>query len=173
MMNEQREETGKGKVAIIVAMARNRTIGLNNKLPWYIPVDLKRFKSLTMGHHLIMGRKTFDSIGKLLPGRTTVVVTRNHALKIEGCIMAYSLEEAISACAGDDEIFIVGGAELYALAMPLVDTIYLTEIRQDVAGDAHFPEFNKILWQELAREQCSQETPQALEYHFVTYGRKE
>jgi dihydrofolate reductase len=87
--------------------------------------------------------------------------------------MAYSLEDAISACAGDDEIFIVGGAELYALAMPLVDIIYLTEIRQDVAGDAHFLEFDKKLWQELAREQCSQEIPQALEYHFVTYGRKE
>lgn len=173
MMNEQMEETGKGRVAIIVAMAGNRTIGINNRLPWHIPADLKRFKSLTMGHHLIMGRKTFDSIGKLLPGRTTVVVTRNHALRIEGCIMAHSLEDAISACAGDDEIFIVGGAELYALAMPLVDTIYLTEIRQDVAGDAHFPEFDKKLWQELAREQCSQETPQALEYHFVTYGRKE
>lgn len=173
MMNEQREKTGKGRVSIIVAMARNRTIGINNTLPWRIPADLKRFKSLTMGHHLIMGRKTFDSIGKLLPGRTTVVVTRNQALKIEGCIMAYSLEDAISACAGDDEIFIVGGAELYALAMPLVDTIYLTEIMQDVAGDVHFPEFDKKLWQELVREQCSQETSQALEYHFVTYGRKE
>lgn len=173
MMNEQREETGKGRMAIIVAMARNRTIGLNNRLPWHIPADLKRFKSLTMGHHLIMGRKTFDSIGKLLPGRTTVVVTRNKALRIEGCIIAYSLEEAINACAGDDEVFIVGGAELYALAMPLVDTIYLTEISEDVAGDAHFPEFEKDLWQELACEQCSQETPQALEYHFVTYGRRE
>ncbi|CAH1904911.1 Dihydrofolate reductase [Candidatus Nitrotoga sp. HW29] len=173
MMNEQREKTGKGRVAVIVAMARNRTIGLNNRLPWHIPADLKRFKSLTMGHHLIMGRKTFDSIGKLLPGRTTVVVTRNQALKIEGCIMAYSLEDAISACAGDDEIFIVGGAELYALAMSLVGTIYLTEIMQDIAGDTYFPEFDKKLWQELAREQCSQKTPQALEYHFVTYGRKE
>jgi len=168
------EEKGgrKDRLAIIVAMARNRTIGINNTLPWHIPADLKRFKSLTMGHHLIMGRKTFDSIGKPLPGRTTVVVTRNHALRMEGCIMAYSLEEAIKACAGDDEIFIVGGAELYALAMPLVDTIYLTEIQQEVAGDAHFPEFDIKLWQELAREQHSQETPQTLEYHFVTYGRK-
>jgi dihydrofolate reductase len=162
----------KGKLAIIVAMARNRTIGINNTLPWRIPEDLKRFKSLTMGHHLIMGRKTFDSIDKPLPGRITVVVTRNEALKIEGCIMAHSLEDAIKVCAGDDEIFIVGGAELYALAMPLVDTIYLTEIMQDIAGDTRFPEFDRELWQELAREQCSQESPQALEYHFVTYGRK-
>ncbi|MEO6421991.1 MAG: dihydrofolate reductase [Candidatus Nitrotoga sp.] len=162
----------KSKLAIIAAMARNRTIGINNTLPWRISADLKRFKSLTMGHHLIMGRKTFDSIGKPLPGRTTVVVTRNDALTIEGCIMAYSLDDAINACVDDDEVFIVGGAEIYALAMPLVDLIYLTEIRQDVEGDAHFPEFDKKLWQELAREQCSQETPQALEYHFVTYGRK-
>ncbi|RFC33595.1 MAG: dihydrofolate reductase [Candidatus Nitrotoga sp. MKT] len=172
MTSDERGGKRKGKLAIIVAMARNRTIGINNTLPWRIPADLKRFKSLTMGHHLIMGRKTFDSIGKPLPGRITVVVTRNDALKIEGCIMAHSLEEAIKACAGDDEIFIVGGAELYALAMPLVDTIYLTEIRQDVAGDTHFPEFDKKLWQELVREQCSQEIPQALEYHFVTYCRK-
>lgn len=162
----------KGKLAIIVAMARNRTIGINNTLPWRIPEDLKRFKSLTMGHHLIMGRKTFDSIGKPLPGRITVVVTRNEALKIDGCIMAHSLEEAIKACAGDDEIFIVGGAELYALAMPWVETIHLTEINLDVAGDTYFPEFDKTQWQELAREQHSQKSPQALEYHFVTYGRK-
>ena len=173
MTSAESGDKRKGKLVIIVAMARNRTIGINNTLPWRIPADLKRFKSLTMGHHLIMGRKTFDSIGKPLPGRTTVVVTRNQALKIEGCIVAYSLEEAISACAGDDEIFIVGGAELYALAMPLVDTIYLTEIKLDVAGDAHFPKFDKKILQELAREQYSQETPQALEYHFVTYGRRE
>lgn len=172
MTSDERGGKRRGKLAIIVAMARNRTIGINNTLPWRIPADLKRFKSLTMGHHLIMGRKTFDSIGKPLPGRTTVVVTRNDALKIEGCIMAHSLEEAIKACAGDDEIFIVGGAELYALAMPLVDTIYLTEINRDVAGDTYFLEFDKTQWQELAREQCSQENPQVLEYHFVTYGRK-
>ena len=87
--------------------------------------------------------------------------------------MAYSLEDAISACAGDDEIFIVGGAELYTLAIPLVDRIYLTEIKLDVAGDAHFPEFDKKIWKELAREECNQQAPQALEYAFVTYGRKE
>ena len=172
MTSDEGGDKRNGKLAIIVAMARNRTIGINNTLPWRIPADLKRFKSLTMGHHLIMGRKTFDSIGKPLPGRTTVVITRNDALKIEGCIMAYSLEEAIKACAGDDEIFIVGGAELYALAMPLVETIYLTEINRDVAGDTYFPEFDKTQWQELSREQCNQESPQALEYHFVTYGRK-
>jgi dihydrofolate reductase len=160
------------KLSLIVAMARNRTIGVNNMLPWRCPEDLKHFKSLTMGHHMIMGRKTYDSIGKPLPGRTTVIVTRNNELKIEGCVVSHSLEEAISLCVGDDEIFIVGGAELYRQAMPLVDTLYVTEIQQDVDGDAHFPEFSKNEWQEIAREVRSQETPQPLAYHFVTYRRK-
>ncbi len=160
------------KISIIVAMAKNRTIGINNTLPWRCPEDLKHFKALTMGHHMIMGRKTFDSIGKPLPGRTTVVVTRNRVLKIDGCVMAYSLDEAIVACAKDDEIFIVGGAELYAQALPRVDALYITEIQQDVAGDAHFPAFNKTDWKEVAREQRSQSEPQPLDYHFVTYRRR-
>ena len=160
------------KLSIIVAMARNRTIGVNNTLPWRCPEDLKYFKTLTMGHHMIMGRKTFDSIGKPLPGRTTVVVTRNADLEIAGCVIAHSLNEAIAACAGDDEIFIVGGAELFRQAVAIVDTLYITEIQQDVEGDAHFPEFDKSAWQEASREVRSQETPQALAYHFVTYRRK-
>jgi dihydrofolate reductase len=160
------------KLSLIVAMAKNRTIGVNNTLPWRCPEDLKHFKTLTMGHHMIMGRKTFDSIGKPLPGRTTVVVTRNNDLSIEGCLIAHSLKEAIAACAGDEEIFIVGGAELYLQAVPLVDTLYITEIQQDVEGDAHFPEFDTSTWQEISREARSQEAPQPLEYHFVTYRKK-
>lgn len=159
------------RISIIVAMAQNRTIGINNTLPWRCPEDLKHFKSLTMGHHMIMGRKTYDSIGKPLPGRTTVVVTRNPGLKIEGCIVTHSLEQAIAACAGDDEIFIVGGAELYTQALPLADTIYLTEIQQEVMGDAHFPAFKQQEWREMAREPRAQEIPQPLIYHFVTYQR--
>ena len=160
------------RISIIVAMAQNRTIGINNTLPWRCPEDLKHFKSLTMGHHMIMGRKTYDSIGKPLPGRTTVVVTRNPGLKIEGCIVTHSLEQAIAACAGDDEIFIVGGAELYTQALPLADTIYLTEIQQEVMGDAHFPAFKQQEWREMAREPRTQEIPQPLIYHFVTYQRR-
>ena len=149
----------------------NRTIGINNTLPWRIPEDLKHFKALTMGHHMVMGRKTFDSIGKPLPGRTTVVVTRSRELEIPGCIVVHSLEDAVAACAGDKEIFMVGGAELYAQAMPLTDTLYITEVRQDVEGDAHFPEFDKGAWREVSRERCNQTEPQVLEYHFVTYQR--
>jgi len=152
-------------------MALNRTIGINNTLPWRCPEDLKHFKSLTMGHHMIMGRKTFDSIGKPLPGRTTVVVTRNPKLKIDGCIVANSLNEAIAACAGDNEIFVVGGAELYAQALPLANKLYITEIQREVTGDAHFPSYKKEEWHEASREKCSQKEPQPLEYHFTTYHR--
>ena len=158
-------------IALIVAMAQNRTIGVNNTLPWRCPEDLKHFKTLTMGHHMIMGRKTFDSIGKPLPGRTTVVVTRDRELQIEGCLIAHSLSEAIAVCANDSEIFIVGGAEIYQQAMALVDTMYITEIQQNVTGDAHFPEFDASVWRETAREMRQQETPQPLGYHFVTYQR--
>lgn len=159
------------RISIIVAMAQDRTIGINNTLPWRCPEDLKHFKALTMGHHMIMGRKTFDSIGKPLPGRTTVVVTRNPDLKIDGCIVTHSLHEAIKACTVDKEIFIVGGAELYSQALPLADTIYLTEIQQEIMGDAHFPNFNTSEWREIDREPHIQESPQPLVYHFVTYQR--
>ena len=159
------------RISIIVAMAQNRTIGINNTLPWRCPEDLKHFKSLTMGHHMIMGRKTFDSIGKPLPGRTTVVVTRNPALKIEGCIVTNSLHDAIAACADDDEIFVVGGADLYTQALPLVSTLYVTEIQRDIAGDAHFPLFGKNEWREVTRDKRSQIEPQPLNYHFVSYQR--
>ncbi|OGT02006.1 MAG: diacylglycerol kinase [Gallionellales bacterium RIFCSPLOWO2_02_58_13] len=158
-------------ISIIVAMAQNRTIGIDNTLPWRIPEDLKHFKKLTMGHHMIMGHKTFESIGRPLPGRTTVVVSRDRNLKIDGCIVAHSLAEALAACASDPEVFVVGGADIYAQSLGLADALYITEIRQDVAGDAWFPEFDRAEWQETSREKHSQETPQPLEYHFVTYRR--
>lgn len=160
------------QISILVAMAKNRTIGVNNTLPWRCPEDLKHFKALTMGHHMIMGRKTFDSIGKALPGRTTVVVTRDRNLTIDGCLIAHSLPEAIAACTDDTRIFIVGGAEIYSQAMPLADTLYITEIQSEVSGDAWFPEYDRTAWQETAREIRHQDTPQALEYHFVTYRKK-
>lgn len=159
-------------LSIIVAMARNRTIGINNTLPWRCPEDLKHFKALTMGHHMIMGRKTFDSIGKPLPGRTTVVVTRDRHLKIEGCLVAHSLQDAIKLCAKDSETFIVGGADIYAQSLALADTLYITEMQQDAEGDVHFPEVDKDRWSEISREVHNQETPQPLEYHFATYRKK-
>jgi dihydrofolate reductase len=159
------------QLSILVAVARNGTIGVKNTLPWRCPDDLKRFKALTMGHAIIMGRKTFDSIGRPLPGRTTVVVTRNRELKIEGCTVVHSLQEAIAACAGDSEVFIVGGAELYAQALPVVDTLHITEVHMDVAGDAHFPALDTTEWREVSREAHHQDAPQPLDYAFVTYRR--
>jgi len=171
--SESRIPNPESCTALIVAMAKNRTIGIHNTLPWRCPEDLKRFKALTMGHHIIMGRKTFDSIGKPLPGRTTVIVTRDRKLKKTDCLIALSLPEAIAACADDSQIFIVGGAEIYTQAMTYADKMYVTEIQQEVEGDAWFPEFDRAAWQETSREVHHQESPQPLEYHFVTYHRME
>lgn len=159
------------RVSLIVAMAKNRVIGINNTLPWHLPADLKHFRTLTMGHHIVMGRKTYESIGKPLPGRTSVVVTRNPAYSAPGVIAVNSLEAAISACGNDNEIFVIGGAELYLQAIALADRIYLTEINADIRGDAHFPEFNRSEWHETSREAHTQQEPQPLDYHFVIYQR--
>ncbi len=159
------------RVSLIVAMANNRVIGVNNTLPWHLPADLKHFKALTMGHHIIMGRKTYESIGRPLPGRTTVIVTRNATLKMGSCLVAHSLEEAIYLSSKDNEIFIVGGAEIYAHALPIADKLYLTEVQKDVVGDARFPDFNLSEWQEISRETHQQESPEPLEFHFVEYQR--
>lgn len=159
-------------LAIIVAMSQNRTIGINNTLPWRIPADLQRFKQLTMGHHIIMGRKTFDSIGKPLPGRTSVIVSRDRRLSLPGCTVMHSLPEAIAACAQDSKIFIIGGADIYAQTLDIVDTLHITEIQKEVAGDATFPVFDKSLWRETARETHTQKIPEPLAYHYVTYQRR-
>jgi len=163
----------RSRLAIIVAMAKNRTIGINNTLPWRIPADMQHFKRLTMGHHLIMGRKTFESIGRPLPGRTTVVVSRDRSLRIDGCIVAHSLPDALANCASDPQVFVVGGADIYAQALGLADTLYITEIQRDVIGDAWFPEFDRSEWLEASREIHRQETPEPLEYHFVEYRRNQ
>lgn len=161
----------KPRVSLIAAMAKNRVIGVNNTLPWQLPADLKHFKALTMGHHIVMGRKTYDSIGKPLPGRTSVVVTRNRDLRIDGCTVVHTLEQAIAACTGDDEVFVVGGAELYAQALAIADKLYITEIRKDVPGDAYFPVINHAEWREISREMHSQQEPLPLEYHFTIWLR--
>ncbi len=148
-------------------MAANRVIGANNALPWHLPEDLKRFRALTMGHHIVMGRKTYESLGRLLPGRTTVIVTRNHDYKVEGAIIAHSLEAAVKACHADKEVFIIGGAELYQQALSIVNKVYLTQIHADVTGDAHFPEMNLSAWREIGRE--SHVTEAGLAYSYVTY----
>lgn len=134
------------RISIIAAMAKNRVIGANNAIPWHLPGELRMFKAITMGHHIVMGRNTWESIGRLLPGRTTVVVTRQHNYKIPGAIVVSSLDEAIAACGSDEEIFVIGGGQLYAAALPIAARIYLTEVDAEVDGDTRMPEFDLTLW---------------------------
>ncbi len=153
--------------ALIAAVARNGTIGRDNALPWRLPEDLRRFKALTTGHAMVMGRKTWESLGRPLPGRRHVVVSRDPDYRAEGITVVHSLAEAL-AVAGDDA-YVIGGAMLYAQALPLVDRIELTEIDADFAGDAHFPPFDRGQWREAARE--THRTPEGLGYAFVTLLR--
>ena len=141
------------RLSLIVAMERNRVIGRDGDLPWHLSADLKRFKQLTMGHHIIMGRKTFDSIGRLLPGRASVIVTRQADFEIEGAIVTHSLTDAIRAARNDDEVFVIGGEEIYRQALSLVERIYLTEVEADIAGDATFPELNREAWDIVEQSQ--------------------
>lgn len=158
------------KLSLIVAIAKNGVIGINNTLPWHLPEDLKRFKALTMGHHIVMGRKTYDSLGRLLPGRTTVIVTRNHDYRVQGALVAHSLPQALAMCENDDEVFLIGGAELYQAGLALADTLYLTEIDLEVEGDAHFPQIPHAEFVETAREAHVSE--KGLKFSYVTYYRK-
>jgi dihydrofolate reductase len=158
------------RVSVIAAVAENRAIGLENALPWHLPEDLKRFRSLTMGHHIIMGRKTFDSLGRLLPGRTTVIVTRQMDYCFEGAVVANSLSAAIASCGNDEEVFVIGGAEIYREALPLADRLYLTEVHGQFSADAYFPEYDRAAWYEAARERRVAED--GLEYSFVVYERR-
>jgi dihydrofolate reductase len=138
-------------LALIVGMARNRGIGLRGGLPWHVPEDLKRFKALTMGHAIIMGRKTHESIGKALPGRQNVVITRSPAV-YAGCETVNSLERALELTEKDELPFIIGGAQLYADALPKVTHLFLTEIDRDVEADTFFPELKDSEWREVKRE---------------------
>ena len=158
------------KLSLIVAVANNNVIGVNNTLPWHLPEDLKRFRALTTGHHIIMGRKTYESLGRLLPGRTTVIVTRNKDYKIEGALIAHSLESAVDICKDDDEVFLIGGAELYQHGLELADKLYITEVDLNVEGDAFFPQLDLDLWLETSREALT--SAQGLPFSYITYTRK-
>jgi dihydrofolate reductase len=148
----------KPRVSLVVAMARNRVIGAQNKLPWNLPEDLTRFREITTGHPIIMGRKTFESIGRPLPNRTNIVISRDPELKIEGCRCVGSLDAAIAWASSDEvpgreEIHIIGGGEIFQQAISFADRIYLTLIDQDIPGDAYFPEFNSAEYRQISREE--------------------
>lgn len=159
------------RFSIIAAMAQNRVIGIRNALPWRLSADLAHFKSLTMGHHILMGRKTFESLGKPLPGRVSVVITRDPGFLAPGCIVVHSLEAAMRACGGDEEAFFIGGADLYRQAMAYADRIYLTEVKSCAEGDAWFPEFNAALWHETSRVSRLADEKNQFDYDFVVYER--
>ena len=158
-------------LSIIVAVAHSRVIGVNNTLPWHLPEDLKHFRALTTGHHIIMGRKTYESLGRLLPGRTTVIVTRNANYTLEGALVAHSLEAAIALCQNDAEAFVIGGAELYQDGLKFADKLYMTEVDLEVAGDTFFPAIDMHQWQETSRE--AHISTQGLPFAYITYTRKQ
>jgi len=153
-------------------MAKNRVIGNNNTLPWHLSPDLKRFKALTTGHYIVMGRKTYESIGKLLPGRTSVIVTHQVGYQVPGAIVAGSVDDALKACNNDEENFVIGGAELYQQMLAYCQRMYITEIQRDFDGDACFPEFSPEEWHEASREKHHLDDDSELEYHFVVLDRK-
>jgi len=157
-------------VSIIVAIGENHAIGKNNQLLWHMPNDLKHFKDITSGRTIIMGRKTFDSVGKPLPRRRNIVVTRQD-ITIPGCEVVKSIEDGLALCKDEDEVFIGGGAEIYKLAMHLTDRIYLTIIHKSFDADTFFPEIDKTVWKEVKREDFEPDEKNPLPYSFITLER--
>lgn len=157
-------------LALIAARARNGVIGLDNRMPWYLPEDLAYFKRVTLGKPVVMGRKTFESIGRPLPGRLNIVVTRNPDWQAAGVQVAHSLDAALAlaAAAAPEEIMLIGGAELYRQALPQADVLYLTEIDAEFAGDAFFPEVDLARWR-IDREEAGQRDSDGLRWRFVRY----
>ncbi len=159
---------------ILVAFDENRVIGKNNTLIWHLPADLKRFKTLTTGHVIIMGRKTFESIGKPLPNRTSIVISRQADLQIDGAIIAHSVEEAILKAKSitREDIYIVGGAEIYALSLALADQILVTQLHDIFEGDAYFPEIPTETFEVTEKERGITDEKNAYQYSYITYTRK-
>ncbi|TDQ07030.1 dihydrofolate reductase [Pedobacter metabolipauper] len=159
-------------VTIVVAIAENNAIGKDNQLLWYLPTDLKHFKDITNHHTIIMGRKTFDSIGKPLPNRRNIVITRNTDLSIPGAEVTNTLDQALELCSKDDEVFIVGGAEIYRQALGKTDRIYLTRVHESYSADTFFPEIDPNVWKEISSEKHQPDEKNKVAYTFATLERK-
>ena len=155
-------------INIIVAMANNRTIGLGNKMPWHLPADLKHFKSITMDHPIIMGRKTYQSIGKALPGRRNIVVSRDPAYQLEDAEVVRDLEQAVAICGDVSDVMIIGGATIYEQMLPKAHRLYLTFINLDVKGDTYFPDWKAYGFREVASESHQPDDKNPYSYRFVT-----
>jgi dihydrofolate reductase len=158
--------------SLVVAMAHNRVIGIDNALPWRLPAELAHFKRVTMGHPIIMGRKTYESIGKPLPGRMNIVVSRNSGFVAPGCTVVDSLEKAYAAAEGADEVSIIGGTSLFEAALQTADCIYLTEIEADVEGDTWFPEFDRSHWREKEIERHPVDERHAFAFRILQLERR-
>lgn len=161
------------KISIIVAMASNRVIGLNNQMPWHLSADLKKFKQITMGVPILMGRKTFQSIGRPLPGRTNIIISRDPGYRQDGCLVFNDLDLALaSACQGAEEIFVIGGSTLYQTMLQRADTLYLTEIKKEFQGDTFFPPWNPTDWIEVEREDIDDDPTVDFSYSFLKFEKK-
>lgn len=159
------------RIALIAAVARNGVIGLRGQLPWRLPDDLKHFRALTTGHAIVMGRKTWDSIGRALPERQNIVVSRQCDFGAPGCVVAHGVPEAIGLAALPSPVFVIGGEAVYRDALPLADLMFLTEIDRDFPGDARFPEFDRAQWRETSREPRRLDGEAGFAYDFASYSR--
>ncbi len=153
-------------------MSRNRVIGKGNALPWHLPADLKYFKRITLGKPIIMGRKTFESIGRPLPGRVNIIVTHELAYRADGCTVVHSIDEAISIAQAHEEVMVIGGAKLFEQVLPRAERIYLTEIDEEFAGDIFFPELDRRVWREIQRAAHAPDEQNPYAYSFVVLERK-
>lgn len=161
------------KISLIVAMSQNRVIGHDNKMPWHLSADLKRFRAITMNSPILMGRKTFESIGKPLDGRTNLILSKNINYQPQGCLVFQSLESALDeAKKYGEEVFIIGGATLYEIALPLASRLYLTDIQAEFEGDTLFPEFDITDWDEIACEQIDNDEKVDFSYRFLILEKK-
>lgn len=158
-------------ISIIVAFAENSVIGRDMDLPWHISADLKRFKALTMGHHIVMGRKTYESIGRLLPGRTTVIITRQENYHVEGAVVINSFNEAHAMAAQDSELFIIGGGQIYEIALPFARKLYVTRVHTEVEGDTKFPEVQWNDWKLVSVEHHTADEKNDHDYSFEAYEK--
>jgi dihydrofolate reductase len=163
------------RISLIVAMGENGVIGGSGHIPWHLPADFEHFKDLTMGHPIVMGRKTSESIGKPLPGRTNIVITRDANYRREGIVAVASLEAAVLAAAsalGGDEMFVIGGAEIYKLFLPQAEKLYITKVDGDFKGDVFFPEWEEGKWRLVSSEKQKKDEKNAFDFAYLVYERK-
>lgn len=171
-MTPGRESGARPRITFVVAMSENRVIGVDNTLPWKLPADLRHFKHTTMGKPVLMGRKTFQSIGRALPGRRNIVVSRDPGFEAAGCETVASIDEAMGRVGGEPEVMVIGGASFYAQLLPRAERIHLTLVHAVIEGDAFFPELDPSQWREVSREEHAADERNRYAYSFLLYERR-